>query len=314
MRQTQPPPLRTGPRPLPLHLATATNGWISSRAGLPLLRNASTNWRPEVAKKVAELKAALGPGLQLENREHPDSADPFAAAVDREIHARLTAFSDGIQSYRDHPYQRELAEPPVIWSDGATRLLDYGPEDGTPVLFIPSLINRAYILDLSERRSLLRWMAAETGLRPLLVDWGVPGDAERKFSLTDYIAGPLTGALAHTRSLSDRAVPVVGYCMGGLLALALAALKPGDVTGLVLMATPLELPRGTDCPGRSTRPRRGSWQPASRCLWGAAGRHHPIPVFSPRPVPRDPKVHRLRPNRPCKRGGRGLRRAGRLAQ
>jgi polyhydroxyalkanoate synthase subunit PhaC len=238
MRQTQPPPLRTGPRPLPLHLATATNGWISSRAGLPLLRNASTNWRPEVAKKVAELKAALGPGLQLENREHPDSADPFAAAVDREIHARLTAFSDGIQSYRDHPYQRELAEPPVIWSDGATRLLDYGPEDGTPVLFIPSLINRAYILDLSERRSLLRWMAAETGLRPLLVDWGVPGDAERKFSLTDYIAGPLTGALAHTRSLSDRAVPVVGYCMGGLLALALAALKPGDVTGLVLMATP----------------------------------------------------------------------------
>jgi polyhydroxyalkanoate synthase len=52
--------------------------------------------------------------------------------------------------------------------------------------------------------------------------------------------------------------------MGGLLALALAALKPGDVTGLVLMATPLELPRGTDCPGRSTRP--APWKLAAPLL------------------------------------------------
>ena len=187
---------------------------------------------------MAEIRAALGLNLQSENPRDPDPAYPFAAAVDREIHIRLTAFSDGIQAYRNHPYQRDLINPPVIWSDGATQLLDYGPEDGTPVLFIPSLINRAYILDLSERRSLLRWMAAETGLRPLLVDWGTPKEAERGFSLTDYISGPLSGALAQARTLSDQAVPVVGYCMGGLVALALAALNPKDVKGQVLMATP----------------------------------------------------------------------------
>ncbi|MBT5572154.1 MAG: alpha/beta fold hydrolase [Alphaproteobacteria bacterium] len=238
MRQTHPSPLRTGPRPLPLHLATATNGWISSRAGLPLLRNASTNWSPELAKKAAELQAALGPNLETPNPKNPDTNDPFADAVDREIYLRLKTFSDGINAYRDHPYQRDLTEPPVIWTDGATRLLDYGPEAGIPVLFVPSLINRAYILDLSHRRSLLRWMAAETGLRPLLLDWGVPGETERMFSLTDYISGPLAGALAQARTISGQPVPVVGYCMGGLLGLALAAENPKDVSGLVLMATP----------------------------------------------------------------------------
>lgn len=238
MSQTQPPPPRTGPRPLPLHLTTATNGWISSRVGLPLLKNASTNWNPEVAKKVAELQAALGPSLQTPDPKNPDPKDPFAEAVDREIHARLTAFLDGIKAYRDHPYQRDLSDPPVIWTDGATQLLDYGPEDGTPVLFVPSLVNRAYILDLSQRRSLLRWMARETSFRPLLVDWGTPGETERAYSLTDYIAGPLVGALAQARALSDQPIPVVGYCMGGLLALALTALHPEEISGLVLLATP----------------------------------------------------------------------------
>jgi len=143
-----------------------------------------------------------------------------------------------VNAYRNHPYRRVLEDPPVIWSDGSTRLLDYGPVDGKPVLFVPSLINRAYILDLSERRSLLRWMAAETGLRPLLVDWDKPGPDERRFTLTDYIAGPLEAALTQARLMSAGPIPVVGYCMGGLLALALAARRAADISGLVLLATP----------------------------------------------------------------------------
>ena len=47
---------------------------------------------------------------------------------------------------------------------------------GAPLLAVPSLINRAYVLDLAPGRSLLRYLAAQ-GLRPLLVDWGAPGDA-----------------------------------------------------------------------------------------------------------------------------------------
>lgn len=221
---------RLGPRPLPLHLMTAINSWSSSRGALPMLRNASIKWKPEVAERAAQLQK----NLPAEENE----ADLLATAVETEIAARLTSFQAGVNAYRHHPYQRQLADPPTLWESGATRLLDYGPADGHPVLFVPSLINRAYILDLSKRRSLMRWLAAETGLRPLLVDWRGPGPAERNFSLTDYITGPLAGALDQAITAGGRPVPVVGYCMGGLLALALAAHRPADVTGLGLLATP----------------------------------------------------------------------------
>ena len=58
---------------------------------------------------------------------------------------------------------------------------------------VPSLINRAYILDLAPETSLLRYLAA-AGMRPLLVDWGSPGAVERGFGLTEYIAGRLEAA------------------------------------------------------------------------------------------------------------------------
>ena len=79
----------------------------------------------------------------------------------------------------------------------------------------------------------MRWLAAR-GIRPLLLDWGWPGEAERAFTLTDHIAGRLE------RMLAALPGPVVlaGYCMGGLLALAAALRRPDRVRALVLLATP----------------------------------------------------------------------------
>lgn len=141
----------------------------------------------------------------------------------------------GIAAYRQAGYMRTLEDPPSLWAEGETRLLDYGG-NGPTVLFVPSLINRAYILDLMPDASMLRWLARQ-GLHPLLLDWGWPSEVERHFSLTDYIAGRLERALA--------AVPgkviLAGYCMGGLLALAAAlrARSTGhDITALALLATP----------------------------------------------------------------------------
>ncbi len=138
----------------------------------------------------------------------------------------------GIAAYRAAPYTRQLPEPPVIWEEGESRLLDYGG-NGPAVLFVPSLINRAYILDLMEDASMLRWLSGQ-GMRVYLLDWGWPGEAERRFSLTDYIAGRLERALAAI------AGPVVlaGYCMGGLLALAAALRLQPKVSALALLATP----------------------------------------------------------------------------
>jgi polyhydroxyalkanoate synthase len=105
------------------------------------------------------------------------------------------------------------------------------------VLVVPSLINRFYVLDLAPGRSLLRHLAA-AGLRPFVVDWGAPGEAERQYDLTDYIAGRLERALDAVVAATGRPAAALGYCMGGLLALALAARRPADVSALALLATP----------------------------------------------------------------------------
>jgi len=110
----------------------------------------------------------------------------------------------------------------VVWREGTTQLLDAGRDStGLAVLIVTSLINRYYVLDLLPERSFLRHLA-RYGLRPLVIDWGAHGDEGLHFDLTDYVAGRLESALAAATRLAGAPIGVVGYCMGGLLALALA--------------------------------------------------------------------------------------------
>jgi polyhydroxyalkanoate synthase len=190
-------------------------------------------WKPEIAPRAAALAAALDDTI------FPD----FAAAVEAELLRRAGQLIDGIERYRDHPYRRDLVEPPAIWRSGTTRLIDYRPAGGTPVLVVPSLINRAHILDLTAELSLMRFLA-ERGLRPLLVDWSAPGPEERHFDLTAYIAGRLEQALEAAIAVAGAPVAVLGYCMGGLLALALALRRRRDVSKLAVMATPWDFQAG----------------------------------------------------------------------
>ena len=143
----------------------------------------------------------------------------------------------GIAAYRRHIWRRDLADPPAIWAEGDSRLLDYGsaaPADDRPVVvFVPSLVNRAHVLDLLEGHSMLRFLA-EAGVRSLLLDWGWPGEVEQRFSLTDYVAGRLERAIASL----GRKIILAGYCMGGLMAVAAAQRRPDLIHKLVLLATP----------------------------------------------------------------------------
>ncbi|MCL2429298.1 MAG: alpha/beta fold hydrolase [Alphaproteobacteria bacterium] len=154
----------------------------------------------------------------------------------------------GIAAYRRHPFRRELPDPPAPWHEGGSRLLDYGRgADATPdapaALFVPSLVNRAYVLDLAPGRSMLRWLAGQ-GIRPLLLDWGWPGQIERRFGLTDYVAGRLERALEAAARLAGGPLALVGYCMGGTLAVAAAGRRPDLVRGLGLLAAPWDFHAG----------------------------------------------------------------------
>ena len=230
------PDRRLAPRPLPLHLTSASLLWRSSRAALTSLPN---GWPlSNMPGKISDdrLPALAGDVARL-------GREAVAEALDRELSRRADAFLTGLETYRRHPYRRPAARLPVLWravgSDGgAARLLDYGRGGSGPaVLIVPSLINRHYILDLLPERSFARYLAAQ-GLRPLLLDWGEPGESERDFALADYIAGPLINAFAAALESTGRPVAVLGYCMGGLLSLALALQRSADIACLALLATP----------------------------------------------------------------------------
>ncbi len=233
------PPPRLGPRPLPLHLMSAMTAWLSSRAALPILMSDWLRSKPVVAPQLAPplTQKFTAAARELAGLLAGVAPDAFADALDRELRGRADVFLRGLETYRHHPYARAVVDPPVVWREGTTRLLDYAPGGGLPVIVVPSLINRAYILDLNAERSLLRYLA-QHGLRPLLVDWDKPGPVERGFTLSDYIAGRLDAAFEAAIALVGAPLSVLGYCMGGLLALALAQRRKREVAALALLATP----------------------------------------------------------------------------
>lgn len=136
----------------------------------------------------------------------------------------------GLRAYQEAPRTPPLAPMPVVAEALGATLRDYGG-DGPPVLFIPSLINPPAVLDLSAERSLLRWLAGR-GQRVLLLDWG--GDVARRRGLSvaghvEEIVLPMIAGLGAPPALA-------GYCLGGTMALAAAALAP--VRKVAVLAAP----------------------------------------------------------------------------
>ena len=140
---------------------------------------------------------------------------------------------------------------PVLARAGRASVRDYGGA-GPAILFVPSLINPPDVLDIDGERSLLRWLATQ-GVRPLLVDWGSPDATENDLDIAGHIETmllPLIDAIGEP-------VALVGYCLGGTMAIAAAALRP--VTALALIATPW---RFGDYPDRTRDALADLWRTA----------------------------------------------------
>lgn len=200
-----------------------------------------------------------------------EEAGALMTAVTQEALARLNTFMIGIRAYQQSeaaPPAREEIE--IVWQQGTTRLLDYAPSSSGPVVFVvPSLVNRFAILDIDQDCSFLRYLA-DQGLRPLVVDWDEPGDEEKEFDLDAYMTVRLEPMLDVVQRLANgQGVHLLGYCMGGVLALALALRRAEDVTSLALMATPWDfsvggvggVPAATTPVGRLFLQKALEWQP-----------------------------------------------------
>jgi polyhydroxyalkanoate synthase len=132
----------------------------------------------------------------------------------------------------------------VVHRENKWRLLRYRPRAAgiafrTPVLLVPSLINRHYVLDLMPGKSFAEFMVNQ-GHDLFILDWGTPGNEDRFLTFDDICDHYLGRALSVTASYSDRdQTHLLGYCMGGILTAIHAAARPTYVASLVQLAAPV---------------------------------------------------------------------------
>lgn len=143
---------------------------------------------------------------------------------------RAAAALAGLRRFQEAERKPRARLAPARFRAGAACLRDYGGT-GAPVVFVPSLINPPIVLDIAPDRSLLRWIAA-AGFRTWLVDWGEPTPADRGRDIAGHVAERLVPLLAN---LTEPLV-LVGYCLGGTMALAAAAIH--RVAGVATIAAP----------------------------------------------------------------------------
>ncbi len=132
----------------------------------------------------------------------------------------------------------------AVFAENKWRLLRARPRaEGlafqTPVLLVPSLINRHYVLDLTRGKSLTSFLV-ERGHDVFTVDWGTPGDEDRFLGFDDFADRYLGRAVRRTALLAgSERVHLFGYCLGGTLAAIHAALRPDRIQSLLTLAGPV---------------------------------------------------------------------------
>ena len=116
----------------------------------------------------------------------------------------------------------------VVFQNDLMQLIQYAPMTETvfkrPLLYVPPLVNKYYLLDLQPRSSLLRWLV-EQGHTVFVISWVNPGPELGDKGLADYLElGPVAALDAIEKATGESAVDAFGFCMGGTLLGIAAAL------------------------------------------------------------------------------------------
>jgi polyhydroxyalkanoate synthase len=131
----------------------------------------------------------------------------------------------------------------VVFSENKWRLLRYrgagAPSHRTPVLLVPSLINRHYVLDLMPGKSFAEYLVGR-GYDVYCIDWGTPDDEDRYLTFDDVCDTYLGRAIRRAAATSGaEKVHLLGYCLGGTLTTIHAAVHQERIASMCALAAPV---------------------------------------------------------------------------
>jgi polyhydroxyalkanoate synthase len=172
--------------------------------------------------------------------EHERAPRPLPLFLDlvRQVAERdpevARAALDGLAAYERAERGPQPPPKPEVARVRSASLRDHGGE-GAAAILIPSLINPPRILDLDAEVSLAA-AVARMGRRALLLDWGDARD-RAALSVGEHVEHLLLPLL---REVGEPAA-LVGYCLGGTMAIAAANLAPCEQ--VVTLAAPWHFSR-----------------------------------------------------------------------
>jgi polyhydroxyalkanoate synthase len=193
------------------------------------------------------LKPRTDPATAPEFSEAPDmtdkTLDPQVAM--RELVDFSQKFAAGLPALQAAAgVEVGCSEREAVFRDDKITLFRFKPiakpAGVTPVLISYALVNRPYMMDLQNDRSLIRRLL-EQGLDVYLIDWGYPDGADRFVDLDDYINGYIHRCMQFVMDQHGiDQVNLLGVCQGGTFSLCYTALHPERVKNLILMVTPVD--------------------------------------------------------------------------
>ncbi|WP_417248050.1 PHA/PHB synthase family protein [Celeribacter sp.] len=118
----------------------------------------------------------------------------------------------------------------VVFRNRMFELIQYAPTTETvhnkPLLIFPPWINKFYILDLTERNSLIKWIV-DQGYTLFVVSWVNPDESYGDVGMEEYVEEGYMAAIETVKKITDqKSINVIGYCIAGTtLAIALGLMK-----------------------------------------------------------------------------------------
>ncbi|MDX1345970.1 MAG: alpha/beta fold hydrolase, partial [Sedimenticolaceae bacterium] len=138
-----------------------------------------------------------------------------------------------------------VTEREAVFRDDKLTLYRYKAPEGVrqnkvPMLIVYALVNRPYMTDLQENRSMIKGLL-ENGQDVYLIDWGYPDRSDRFLTLDDYINGYIDSCVDYISARHGLdSINLLGICQGGTFSLCYSAMHPEKVNALVTMVTPVD--------------------------------------------------------------------------